>query len=139
MYLVRLIYASKKTQDIGPQDIEQILKSARANNQELDVTGMLCFNRKFFLQCLEGSRKKVNHIYHKILNDPRHSDIVMLDYQEISKREFSAWSMGYMPESSLTRPVLLKFSGSGDFNPYEISGESAHGLMLALRENVPLV
>lgn len=95
---------------------------------------MLCFNRKYFLQCLEGSRTNVNNAYHKILNDKRHSRIVLLDYKEITKREFSNWSMGYMPESSLTAPTSLKFSGKNEFSPYEMSGESAHQMMLELKD-----
>ena len=95
---------------------------------------MLCFNRKYFLQCLEGSRTNVNNAYHKILNDNRHSRIVMLDYKEITMREFSDWAMGYMPESSLTAPTNLKYSGKSEFIPYEMSGESAHQMMLALKD-----
>jgi hypothetical protein len=76
----------------------------------------------------------VNNTYHHILNDKRHSHIAMLDYKEITMREFSPWAMGYMPESSLTAPINLKYSGKSEFIPYEISGESAHQMMLALKD-----
>jgi hypothetical protein len=134
MFLTRLVYASTISENFSSSDIEEILKSARKHNKINNVTGMLCFNRKFFLQCLEGSRTKVNEAYHKILNDNRHSKIVLLDYKEIDMREFSNWSMGFMPESSLTAPINLKYSGRGEFLPYEMSGESAHQMMLELRE-----
>ncbi|WP_415901144.1 hypothetical protein [Neptuniibacter sp. QD48_11] len=61
----------------------------------------------------------------------------MLDYKEISTREFCEWSMGYIPESSLTAPINLKFSGTPEFDPYKMSGESAFQMLLALRESVP--
>lgn len=139
MFLVRLVYASQISDHFSADDIENILKKARKNNKELNVTGLLCFNRKYFLQCLEGSRTNVNTIYHRILNDPKHNNIVMLDYKEIITREFDQWEMGYMPESSLTAPLNLKFSGTPEFEPYDMSGESAHQLMLQLRDTVPTV
>ena len=137
MFLVRLVYTSTISSQFKPDDVGSILECARANNDNNHVTGLLCFNRKFFLQCLEGSRKKVNDTYHQILNDPRHQNITMLDYNEIIEREFDHWSMGYMPESTLTAPINTKFSGTPEFDPYEMSGESAHRLMLALRDTVP--
>ena len=136
MFLVRLIYTSKTSSLFGPEDIENILEKARSNNLKNNVTGLLCFNNKYFLQCLEGSREKVNNTYHQILNDKRHSNIIMLSYTEIIEREFEKWSMGYMPQSSLTDPLNLKYSGTPSFDPYEMSGESTHKLMLALKENI---
>jgi hypothetical protein len=136
MFLVRLIYTSRTSSYFGPEDIEDILEKARVNNRKNNVTGLLCFNNKFFLQCLEGSRESVNSTYHHILNDKRHSDIIMLNYSEIAEREFEQWSMGYMPQSSLTDSINLKYSGTPNFDPYEMSGDSTHKLMLALKENI---
>lgn len=134
MYLVRLIYKSKVREGFDPKDIETILNKARVNNAKKNVTGLLCFNKKHFLQCLEGSRKVVNDVYHKILNDERHSDIILLNYSEIEEREFDEWSMAYMPQSSLTSPLNLKYSGTPNVDPYEISGESAYRLICALKK-----
>jgi hypothetical protein len=57
----------------------------------------------------------------------------MLNYTQIPEREFEKWSMGYVPQSRVTESLNLKFSGSVDFNPFKMSGESAHLLMLALK------
>ena len=133
MFLVRLIYASKITDGFGPKDIENILQSARTYNVKTHVTGMLCFSNEYFLQCLEGSRTAVNNTYQQILNDKRHHNVIMLNYTQIPEREFEKWSMGYVPQSRVTESLNLKFSGSVDFNPFKMSGESAHLLMLALK------
>lgn len=137
MFLIRLVYTSTISEGFDTGEIEKILESARVNNAKNSVTGLLCFDRNLFLQCLEGSRTAVNQTYHKILNDPRHSRIIMLDYKEIIQREFSQWTMGYIPQSSLTKPINIQFSGTPEFNPYEMSGESAHQLMLTLKDVVP--
>jgi len=139
MFLTRLIYVSTISEQFDTEDIEKIIATAKEKNGKSHVTGMLCFNRKFFLQCLEGSRSKVNETYHRILNDPRHTNIVMLDYKEITKRDFSDWSMGYVPESSLTSDTNITFSGTPDFDPYKMSGESAHQMLLVLKEVVPKI
>lgn len=138
MYLVRLVYASSLSDSFTPDDVLQILESARKHNKRNNVTGLLCFNRKIFLQCLEGSRTKVNETYRRILNDPRHERIIMLDYQEIVEREFDSWSMGFVPETKLTTPINLKFSGNDAFDPYDMAGESAHRMMLELKDSIPL-
>ena len=139
MFLTRIIYTSTATQEFKPNDIDDILTIASNNNTKIDITGMLCFSRNYFLQCLEGSRSCVNEMYHKILNDKRHSNIVLLEYNEISEREFSQWSMAYLPESSLTSPINLKFSESSQFNPYKMSGESAHKMMLEFKDKLDCV
>lgn len=138
MPLVRLIYASTVSEGFSADDIADILEAAKKHNTENNVTGVLCFTRKIFLQCLEGTRETVNRTYHKILNDPRHDNVVILDYQEVVERQFAHWSMGYIPETSITGPINLKFSGSSDFDPYAMSGESVNRLILALMEAVPV-
>lgn len=139
MFLVRLVYTSKVTESFEPRDVERILESARRQNPEQNVTGLLCFNHVYFLQCLEGSREAVNETYSRIQNDPRHAEILLLDYKEIIEREFDQWSMGYMSEASLTAPLNLRFSGTPEFDPYKMSGESCHQLMLSMRDSVPTI
>ena len=139
MYLVRLVYASKVVNEqFSADDIKQVLESARKNNSKDNLTGLLCFSSKYFLQCLEGPRMNVNQTYQRILTDTRHKDILLLDYQEIDKREFANWGMGYVPQSSLTRPLNLKYSGSPEFDPFDMSGESCHQLLLESRGLVPI-
>ncbi|MBJ6911639.1 BLUF domain-containing protein, partial [Vibrio cholerae] len=99
-----------------------------------DITGVLYFNNEYFLQCLEGDREKVNLLYNNIIKDHRHNRVVILDYQEIRNRDFQDWSMGYIPISSITKPLVLKFSSSSNFNPYQLSDSSAYMLLLELKK-----
>lgn len=139
MYLSRLIYASTISTNFESTDIEKILNIARKNNKKSHVTGMLYFNRKYFMQYLEGSRSEVNNAYKKILDDKRHSNVVILDYRLIDQREFSEWTMGYVPESPLTAKINLKHSINDTFDPYQMSGESAKFMMLSLRDSIPTI
>ena len=139
MHLVRLIYASTKTPSFKPSDIEDILESARKFNTQNDVTGMLCFNRNFFLQCIEGGRTAVNMTYQKILKDPRHDHVVILGYEEIIYRDFNQWSMAYVPEQMVTDDINLRYSKSKTFDPYSMNGESATLMMLEMSEHLKSV
>ncbi|MBD1581056.1 BLUF domain-containing protein [Pseudoalteromonas sp. S16_S37] len=137
MFLTRLIYASTIGDNFSQHTIEDILESARHNNLRHNITGVLCFNCSYFLQCLEGARTEVNETYKRILNDERHQNVVMLDYREIDSREFSDWTMGYIPSSTISIPINLKFSEASEFNPYAMSGASAYMMLLELKRSVP--
>lgn len=137
MYLVRLVYTSSVNDDLTQASIEEILQVARRNNTKNGITGLLCFNSKYFLQCLEGPRRLVNQTYEKILNDTRHKELVILDYKEIACREFTDWAMGYVPISHINSNLGLKYARSNEFSPYELSGESALKMLLEVKRNIP--
>lgn len=136
MFLIRILYVSRTHEDFGPEDINSILEQARINNKRNKVTGLLYFNNKYFLQCLEGGRGAVNDIYQKILKDKRHSDVIILDYSEIEKREFEEWSMGYIPTTSITSSINLKYSSNDEFTPYEMSGKSVLSMMVEVKSSI---
>ncbi|NMP32521.1 BLUF domain-containing protein [Thalassotalea sp. M1531] len=138
MQLVRLVYVSRKPQHIAEEAITNILSFARSYNIKNNITGILCFNRKYFLQCLEGNRLTVNQTFQRILRDSRHEGVLMLDYREIERREFAQWNMGYVPDSTRTHDIHLKYSSGTEFEPYELSGQSAHLLMLELKNVLPM-
>lgn len=134
MSFIRLIYVSTVTETFNQSDIELILERAKKFNLKQGITGALYFNNEYFLQCLEGDREKINLLYNSIIKDERHNKVVILDYQEIQSRDFQDWAMGYIPISSITKPLVLKFSSGSDFNPYQLSGSSAYMLLLELKK-----
>jgi hypothetical protein len=87
------------------------------------VTGVLCFSDGIFLQVLEGGRSPVSALYNKIACDPRHHDVVLLSYEEVSERSFAGWSMGQVNLSRLNPALLLKYSERPELDPYAVSGQ----------------
>ncbi|WP_404355526.1 BLUF domain-containing protein [Methylotuvimicrobium sp. KM1] len=132
MYLVRLIYASRAREGFGPNDVEQILGVARKTNAQKGITGMLCFNGYNFLQSLEGSRTAVNELYRHILEDKRHFDTTLLEYREIVARDFDNWHMGYLGLTKENQALLLRFSNNLEFDPFKMSGATAHAMLCEL-------
>ncbi|WP_333918782.1 BLUF domain-containing protein [Vibrio crassostreae] len=137
MRLTRLIYVSTVCESCDSKALDEILKISHDRNKQSHLTGLLSHNDKYFLQCIEGSRTAVNHTYNHILNDKRHQNVMILYFKEIDCRQFGDWSMGDIPQSNLTELVNLQFSTSNQFNPYEMSGESAYQMLLELKQNLP--
>jgi Sensors of blue-light using FAD len=123
--LVRLMYASRAVAAVDQEELIAILKKSKANNPKLGVTGVLCacFDARVFMQVLEGGRSAVNRLYNRIANDPRHTDVELLAYEEISERRFAGWSMGQVNMARLNPALLLKYSECAKLDPYAVSGK----------------
>lgn len=139
MFLSRLIYASRAAESLQQPDIEQILESSRRNNGRVGVTGLLVFSAREFLQCLEGSREAVNQTYSRILGDPRHAEVQVLDYSEVSRRLFPDWGMHGLAPSLMTRQRVLRYSERELFTPTRMSAAAALALLeeLAAHTDAP--
>lgn len=129
MPLSRLVYASRAAEALPQSAIDQILAVSRTNNARVGVTGALMYGAREFLQCLEGSREAVNATYARILRDPRHADIVILDYREIDRRWFAGWGMHHVPPLWSTRQRLLRYGERETFAPRTMPAGSALALL----------
>ena len=126
--LVRLLYASRAAAHIDQDALLAILRQSKSHNPALGVTGVLCFSGGIFIQALEGGRSAVNRLYLKIATDPRHTDVELLSYEEISERRFAGWSMGQVNMARLNPALLLKYSEAAVLDPYAVSGKVSMAL-----------
>jgi len=109
----QIIYISTATVPFSDDDLTDLLAKARQNNQSIGVTGMLVFDRGTFLQAIEGSPQVVQQLFHKIRQDTRHTDIMMLAQEAIQERDFRDWSMGFIRTDR--RDAWSSFDGPNDF------------------------
>lgn len=126
--LVRLLYASRASASIDQEELHTLLRHCKSANPRQGVTGVLCFSSGIFMQVLEGGRMAVNALYNKIVADPRHTDVVLLDYAEIRERRFAGWSMGQVNLQRLNPAILLKYSETATLDPYAVSGQASMAL-----------
>ena len=126
--LVRLLYASRAV-DTSAEAIEAILAQSRQHNPSCGITGILCYGGGVFLQAIEGGRMAVSELYGHIQKDPRHKDVVLLDYEEISERRFGGWTMGQVNLLKLNHSILLKYSEKAELDPYAASGKVSLALL----------
>ena len=126
--LVRLLYASRAI-DAASAGIEGILAQSRQGNPGLGITGILCYGGGIFLQAIEGGRNAVSELYGHIQRDPRHKDVILLHYEEISERRFSGWTMGQVNMSKINASILLKYAEKPELDPYTVSGKVSLALL----------
>ena len=139
--LVRLLYASRAAQEIDDALVAKILEDARRHNLERGITGVLCAYSPgdVFVQVLEGSRETVNALYASIVRDPRHRDVTLLDYAEITERRFAGWRMGSVNLNRVNLGTILRFSESPVLDPFGMSGKAALALLEELMSTAAIV
>jgi len=132
--LVRLMYASRAAASVQADELGAILKTSKEKNPAAGITGVLCYcpTSNIFLQLLEGGRSAVSALYNRIAQDPRHTEVVLLSYEEIGERHFSSWSMGQVNMSRLNPALLLKYSERAVLDPYAVSGKASLALFTEL-------
>jgi hypothetical protein len=139
--LVRLLYASRVAKSVTDAELHAILKTSKAHNPEVGVTGVLCccMNAGIFMQVLEGGRSAVSTLYNRIARDPRHSEVELLSYEEISERHFAGWAMGQVNMNRLNPALLLRYSETAKLDPYAVSGKASMALFNELAATAAVV
>ncbi|MGC6327940.1 BLUF domain-containing protein [Rhizorhabdus sp. FW153] len=99
---LQLVYISTARATLELSDAEAILQTSRRRNAADEVSGLLIFDGKRFLQALEGPADQVARTYERIQGDPRHRAVVQLNRAEVSERQFGPWAMA----SQLVGPTM---------------------------------
>ena len=132
--LLSMTYVSRSKQEMTEEGISEILQQAQDNNSANAITGILVFKDNIFLQTVEGSRAQISHLLSSLIADQRHYDLQVLETRELTRREWSKWSMNYVPSTTENAATYLKYSTTEDFNPYLLSFEALKGLMKDLSD-----
>jgi Sensors of blue-light using FAD len=127
--LVRLLYVSRAIDPESCSTTQSILDSARKYNAANGITGVLCYGGGLYLQAIEGGRMQVNKLYSHIVCDQRHTDVVLLVYQEITERRFGGWTMGQVNLTKLNTSIVMKYSEKPELDPYSVSGVASLALL----------
>lgn len=108
----RIVYSSAATVEFSEDDLVALLGKARANNQRMDVSGMLLFHQGTFIQVLEGDQEVIESLYARIEDDGRHEDPRILLREDEVERSFGEWTMGFL---RATPELLQSVEGVNDF------------------------
>ena len=94
--LFTLIYGSHAVGETKASDVIDILKVARKINKELEITGVLLYNKGWWLQVLEGNFSAVTSLFFDhIQKDKRHTNVTLLVLERTTERHFANWDMGF--------------------------------------------
>jgi Sensors of blue-light using FAD len=121
---------------IGSMDVAlpQILAVAQARNSAVGVTGALLVCNGWFVQALEGPMKAVLETYGRVMKDPRHEGLKVIEATPTRERHFSEWSMCGLQLSPVDREIVETLESGGTFDPSRFSGEKAIGLLRAVAQ-----
>ena len=91
--LAAVVYRSHAVSTLSPPQLDALTLAAQARNRCESITGLMVYADNCFFQWLEGPVDSVDRIMRSIMNDPRHTDIEILNNQLIHQRSFADWSM----------------------------------------------
>lgn len=137
--LVRLLYASRAVDGKLLDIVQSVMQQSREHNPQFGITGVLCHSDQVFMQVLEGGRAAINTLYGHILRDPRHTDVVLLHYEEINERRYSGWTMGQANLGKINPSIMLKYSALPELNPHNMSGKVSLALIEELMVTAAIV
>ncbi len=124
MNLCRLVYFSERNMSVS-LDINQLIATCHKNNSKTTLTGMLHYNGNYFIQVIEGSRADVSFTYHRIAQDPRHQNILLIACNDVRERSFPGWSMGlHEGMNDRTKQIFLRYFASDRVDPSQVNVES---------------
>lgn len=102
-YFIRMLqnphticYVSNAKSYLTDKDLEHLHFVNKRNNTDLDISGVLIFNQGNFLQILEGEKQKIDTLFLKISQDPRHSHIIKLIDTSVDERIFNDYEAGFV-------------------------------------------
>lgn len=87
------------------QGIAEIYEKGQARNRELGVTSLLLFGGQYFIQTIEGSFDNVRMLFMKILDDPRHVDVIPFGISRIDTRSFPRWNLKLVGPDATARII----------------------------------
>ena len=124
MILCRLVYYSERNPSI-PLDLRTLIATCHKNNTPRQLTGLLHYNGTYFIQVLEGARADVSAIYHKIANDERHINPIIIACTDVRERLFPTWSMGlHEGMNDRTKEIFLRYFAKERFDPESVNVDS---------------
>ncbi len=134
--IYQIVYTSTATQDFWPEDLFNLVETARRKNAQRSVTGMLLFHEGQFLQLLEGPERETKSVLELVKRDPRHKDVTVLLSEPAAARQFPDWTMGFerLDEAwSLPRAWSTILEDGASFAALRGEPSAARELLLSFR------
>ena len=104
--LCTFVYCSRAAEGVDDAEVDRIVDSAQRSNLARGITGVLIFGNGVFFQMIEGSAAQIKKLAATLHCDPRHYDVVSLDWsEERRERLYPNWEMERVKADDI-RPVL---------------------------------
>ena len=91
--MIRLVYVSMADQALNQDGLLELVQRAAVANRRDDITGLLLFNRRNFLQLLEGRSGRVSGLMARIRADHRHHGVSIIAQRRVDAPACGSWGM----------------------------------------------
>ena len=92
--LYTLCYVSNQNVSFNKEDIRDLFKSSRNDNEQRQITGILLYNEGSFFQVLEGEKDIIMPLFQKIKKDPLHKDLIVI-FDKPAEPLFKTYNTGF--------------------------------------------
>ena len=134
IYLFKsIIYVSKAADNVGHQDILDILTQSWKFNHNSYISGMLVYDNGYFIQLIQGPIKTIDKLFARISKDPRHHHIKTLGEEQLHLRDCNGWGIGVFNEQEIAESIYQALDIGHGEALYEADYSNAKTLLLQLK------
>jgi hypothetical protein len=92
--LYTFVYCSRAAEGVEDAEVGRIVEAAQRRNLAKGITGVLVFGNGVFFQLIEGPAAQIRKLIATLHCDPRHYDVVTLEWsEERRERLYPNWEM----------------------------------------------
>lgn len=132
--MLQIIYFSTAIPEINISSVRNILECSRQHNHDNDVTGILFYDGRNFIQVIEGEDSTIEALFSKISSDRRHYDVRLLSRMDIPQREFGDWLMAFACPESAAGGEPGRIDYGPDLVDFDITASRARRLLFMFVE-----
>lgn len=110
-----IAYVSAAKSAFSEEALIELLQKSRTNNELFEITEMLLYKERTFMQIIEGSKNSIDNLYRNICGDPTHYNIHTLIDEPCEVRSFPDWQMAFINMSESTKEI----PGFSDFMKWQ--------------------
>lgn len=105
LYVSQSLIAAER--DAFRTAIAEIMAEIQRNNRFDQITGALAYDRGRFIQYIEGPGDRIDALVHRLIADPRHTNMTIRMEEPAPARLFPEWSMVLL---NVTAPPLAGYA-----------------------------
>jgi len=128
--ITSLMYFSRVTPGVKPDDIARIFREAHRRNGEIGISGVLYSDGRWFIQVLEGMRHHVSRIFGMISKDTRHVDVTLVSVREVECYQFREWSMGLIRRDTAVDEIVRDVLEAHELSPPDLNFAQLNALLV---------
>lgn len=122
------VYISRAVPDLSIDDVRVLIFEARGFNAINGIAGFLTFDRRGFLQAIEGTEDAIDELLATIARDPRHQNMQMILDTPVDAPQFMTFNDFICDGDRLASLALLPQTTLGRLSG-EIAGAIGQGFV----------